>query len=84
MLWPLLSDADGEHDWMDPVGGMTSVDNLKAAGNDRARMYVVPRSGHHGKLRFPVTLGVSSDLVIAVYLDNARAVNKLLIRELDE
>ncbi|KAF8505554.1 alpha/beta-hydrolase [Russula emetica] len=56
----------GEHDWMDPVGGMTSIDNLKAAGNDRARMYVVPRAGHH------------------VYLDNAKAVNKLLLRELDE
>lgn len=35
---------------MDPVGGITSIDNLKAAGNDRARMYVVPRAGHHGKL----------------------------------
>jgi cardiolipin-specific phospholipase len=41
---------------MDPVGGMTSIDNLKAAGNDRARMYIVPRAGHHGKLRFPLTL----------------------------
>lgn len=48
---------------MDPVGGMTSVDNLKAAGNDRARMYVVPRAGHHGKHRFPIALGASSDLV---------------------
>ena len=71
---------------MDPVGGITSIDNLKAAGNDRARMYVVPRAGHHGKLfTFPLTLGASSDLVIAtVYLDNAKAVNKLIIRELDE
>jgi cardiolipin-specific phospholipase len=56
----------GEHDWMDPVGGMTSIDNLKAAGNEKARMYIVPRAGHH------------------VYLDNAKAVNKLLVRELDE
>jgi len=56
----------GEHDWMDPVGGMTSIDNLKAAGNDGARMYIVPRAGHH------------------VYLDNARAVNKLLLKELNE
>jgi cardiolipin-specific phospholipase len=70
---------------MDPVGGMTSIDNLKAAGNDRARMYVVPRAGHHGKLLFPLTLGASSDLVIVtVYLDNAKAVNKLILRELDE
>jgi cardiolipin-specific phospholipase len=85
VLWLPLSDADGEHDWMDPVGGMTSIDNLRAAGNDRARMYVVPRAGHHGKLHFPLTLGASSDLVvITVYLDNAKAVNKLLLKELDE
>ncbi len=44
-----LSGTDGEHDWMDPVGGINSIDNLKQAGNDRARMYVVPRAGHHGK-----------------------------------
>ena len=70
---------------MDPVGGMTSIDNLRAAGNDRARMYIVPRAGHHGKLRFPLTLGARSDSVIVkVYLDNAKAVNKLLLRELDE
>jgi cardiolipin-specific phospholipase len=70
---------------MDPVGGMTSIDNLKAAGNHRVRMYIVPRSGHHGKLRFPPTLGASSDLdIVTVYLDNAKAVNKLLLRELDE
>jgi len=56
----------GEHDWMDPVGGMNSLDNLKAVGNDRGRMYIVPRAGHN------------------VYLDNAKAVNKLLLRELDE
>jgi cardiolipin-specific phospholipase len=82
---PLLSDVDGEHDWMDPVGGMTSIDNLRAAGNTKARMYVVPRAGHHGKLRLPLILDASSDLVIVtVYLDNAKAVNKLLLRELDE
>jgi len=61
-----ISFVYGEHDWMDPVGGMTSIDNLKAAGNANARMYIVPRAGHH------------------VYLDNAKAVNKLLIRELNE
>ena len=85
MFGLLLSDVDGEHDWMDPVGGMTSIDNLKAAGNDRARMYVVPRAGHHGELRLPLTLGASSDFVIVtVYLDNAKAVNKLILKELDE
>ncbi|KAI9466799.1 alpha/beta-hydrolase [Lactarius psammicola] len=56
----------GEHDWMDPSGGVSSIDNLKAAGNERARMYIVPRAGHH------------------VYLDNAKAVNKLLLKELNE
>jgi len=64
---------------------MTSIDNLKAAGNHRARMYIVPRAGHHGKLRFPLTLGASSDsAIVTVYLDNAKAVNKLLIKELDD
>ncbi|KAH9062125.1 alpha/beta-hydrolase [Lactarius vividus] len=56
----------GEHDWMDPSGGVSSIDNLKAAGNEKARMYIVPRAGHH------------------VYLDNAKAVNKLLLKELNE
>jgi len=53
---------------MDPVGGMTSIDNLKAAGNDRVRMYIVPRAGHHGELRFPLTLGASTDLVVVSVL----------------
>jgi hypothetical protein len=35
---------------MDPVGGITSIDNLKDAGNENARMYIVPRAGHHGML----------------------------------
>ncbi|KAI0068979.1 alpha/beta-hydrolase [Artomyces pyxidatus] len=55
----------GEHDWMDPEGGVTSIDNLRAAGNNDGRMYVIPHAGHH------------------VYLDNAKAVNKLLLKELD-
>ena len=78
--------ADGEHDWMDPVGGMTSIDNLKAAGNENARMYIVPRAGHHGK---PLSFHRYSRLALTrsssiVYLDNAKAVNKLLVRELNE
>ncbi|KAI0047319.1 alpha/beta-hydrolase [Auriscalpium vulgare] len=55
----------GEHDWMDPDGGVASIDNLKAAGNNDGRMYIIPLAGHH------------------VYLDNAKAVNKLLLKELD-
>ncbi|KAH9007039.1 alpha/beta-hydrolase [Lactarius hatsudake] len=61
-----ISFVYGEHDWMDPSGGVSSIDNLKAAGNEKARMYIVPRAGHH------------------VYLDNAKAVNKLLLKELNE
>ena len=71
---------------MDPVGGMTSIDNLKAAGNENARMYIVPRAGHHGK---PLSFHRYSRLALTrsssiVYLDNAKAVNKLLVRELNE
>jgi cardiolipin-specific phospholipase len=61
-----ISFVYGEHDWMDPSGGVSSIDNLKAAGNERAFMFIVPRAGHH------------------VYLDNAKAVNKLLLKELNE
>lgn len=61
-----ISFVYGEHDWMDPSGGVSSIDNLKAAGNQSARMFIVPRAGHH------------------VYLDNAKAVNKLLLKELNE
>jgi cardiolipin-specific phospholipase len=61
-----ISFVYGEHDWMDPSGGVSSIDNLKAAGNESARMFIVPRAGHH------------------VYLDNAKAVNKLLLKELNE
>jgi len=61
-----ISFVYGDHDWMDPSGGVSSIDNLKAAGNDSARMFIVPRAGHH------------------VYLDNAKAVNKLLLKELNE
>lgn len=41
---------DGEHDWMDPEGGVQSIDNLRAAGNEDGKMYIVPRAGHHGAL----------------------------------
>jgi len=55
----------GDSDWMDPQGGVQSVERLKAAGNRQARMYVVPHSGHH------------------VYLDNPKAVDELIVRELE-
>ena len=45
-------EADGEHDWMDPAGGVKSIDNLRAAGNAEGRMYVIPRAGHHGESIF--------------------------------
>ncbi|KAI0307374.1 alpha/beta-hydrolase [Multifurca ochricompacta] len=61
-----ISFVYGEHDWMDFNGGVASIDNLKAAGNENVRMYIVPRAGHH------------------VYLDNAKAVNKFLLKELNE
>jgi len=71
---------------MDPVGGMTSIGNLKAAGNENARMYIVPRAGHHGE---SLSFHLDSRLALiwsssTVYLDNAKAVNKLLVRELNE
>jgi len=56
----------GEHDWMDPQGGLQSLENLRKAGNYDSKMYNIPYAGHH------------------VYLDNPKAVNELLIAELDE
>ncbi|KAF8165009.1 Alpha/Beta hydrolase protein [Crassisporium funariophilum] len=55
----------GDHDWMDPVGGEQSVEEMRKAGNGNGRMYIVNNAGHH------------------VYLDNTKAVNDLLIKELD-
>ncbi|KDQ29087.1 hypothetical protein PLEOSDRAFT_1063846 [Pleurotus ostreatus PC15] len=55
----------GDHDWMDPQGGVQSVENLRQAGNGQGKMYVISHAGHH------------------VYLDNPKAVNDLLVKELD-
>lgn len=33
---------------MDPDGGVASIDNLRKAGNQDGRMYVIPKAGHHG------------------------------------
>ncbi|PPQ63964.1 hypothetical protein CVT24_009087 [Panaeolus cyanescens] len=37
----------GEHDWMDPVGGFASLENLKKVGNHNGKMYIVTNAGHH-------------------------------------
>jgi cardiolipin-specific phospholipase len=76
--------TDGEHDWMDAKGGYKSVENLRAAGNQHGRMFIVPNSGHHGERRCGHALRVEADAyVTAVYLDNPQAVNDLLVKELD-
>jgi len=42
----------GQHDWMDPEGGLRAVEKLKEAGNRHAKMVIVPDAGHHGKPPF--------------------------------
>ena len=37
----------GDTDWMDPLGGMQSVEKLRQAGNGEGKMYVVNNAGHH-------------------------------------
>jgi len=39
--------AYGDHDWMDPQGGKSALENLKQAGNSQGRMYIVKHAGHH-------------------------------------
>jgi cardiolipin-specific phospholipase len=39
---------DGERDWMDPQGGLQSLENLRKAGNHHSKMYNIPYAGHHG------------------------------------
>ncbi|KAF8559084.1 alpha/beta-hydrolase [Imleria badia] len=51
----------GEHDWMDPVGGLQSLENLRLAGNENGRMFVVPNAGHHVYLDNPTA---TNDLLI--------------------
>jgi cardiolipin-specific phospholipase len=76
--------TDGEHDWMDAKGGYKSVENLRAAGNQQGRMFIVPNSGHHGERRCRHAPEAESDAYVnAVYLDNPQAVNDLLVKELD-
>ena len=72
----------GEHDWMDPRGGEESVERLRQAGNGQGRMYVVARAGHHGECPRLTSAFIGTDFR-PVYLDNTKAVNDLLIKELD-
>ncbi|KAI9574883.1 Alpha/Beta hydrolase protein [Boletus coccyginus] len=51
----------GEHDWMDPVGGLQALENLRLAGNENGRMFVVPNAGHHVYLDNPTA---TNDLLI--------------------
>ena len=67
---------------MDPQGGVQSVENLRQAGNGQGKMYVISHAGHHGMCY--LSFGIVTSLIpIPVYLDNPKAVNDLLIKELD-
>jgi len=46
---PFFALTDGDHDWMDPRGGMESIEALRVAGNPHAKMFLVGNAGHHGK-----------------------------------
>jgi len=43
----------GDHDWMDPKGGVDSVHNLREAGNTRCKTVIIPHAGHHVYLDNP-------------------------------
>ena len=73
----------GDHDWMDPIGGKQSVEAMRKAGNDNGRLYIIDNAGHHGKFSLPSLPPLSPNILPTVYLDNAPAVNDLLVRELD-
>ncbi|KIJ70359.1 hypothetical protein HYDPIDRAFT_172199 [Hydnomerulius pinastri MD-312] len=51
----------GEHDWMDPAGGLQSLEKLRQAGNEKGRMFAVPNAGHHLYLDNPSAV---NDLLI--------------------
>lgn len=74
----------GAHDWMDPEGGVRSIQRLREAGNMKSKMVVVPGAGHHGELLIfmPQAPNLTTSFP-TVYLDNPEAVNKLLVKELD-
>ena len=70
---------------MDPEGGKESVERLRQAGNGSGRMYMIPHAGHHGELVLCCLVPRTCDLPCAssVYLDNPKAMNDLLVKELD-
>jgi cardiolipin-specific phospholipase len=43
----------GTHDWMDPEGGEASIKEMRKAGNNNGRIYLVPHAGHHVYLDNP-------------------------------
>jgi cardiolipin-specific phospholipase len=68
---------------MDPQGGEQSVEKMRQAGNGKGRMYIISNAGHHGeKILIPLLRIITKD-VLQVYLDNVKAVNDLMIKELD-
>lgn len=66
---------------MDPKGGYESVENMREAGNGKGRMYIVPHAGHHGQSSSSQCMLDTN--VSLVYLDNPKATNDLLVKELD-
>ena len=77
---------DGDNDWMDPQGGAESVERMRAAGNNKGRMYIISHAGHHRKsfvILCDSCQAMLTVVVIAVYLDNPRATNDLIVKELD-
>jgi cardiolipin-specific phospholipase len=70
---------------MDPEGGEQSVENLRKAGNGEGRSYIVNNAGHHGAsfLLQSYLIFHPSHVSLPVYLDNPKAVNDLIVKELD-
>ena len=71
---------------MDPEGGKESVERLRQAGNGLGKMYIIPHAGHHGESQMSLVLqsaSYSSRSISTVYLDNPKATNDLLVKELD-
>jgi cardiolipin-specific phospholipase len=67
---------------MDPAGGRASLEELKRAGNFKSRMFMIQGAGHHGEYTLSPLLRVTHTLP-SVYMDNVKAVNNLIVRELD-
>lgn len=73
----------GDHDWMDPEGGAIAVEKLRQAGNGQGRMYVVPNAGHHVYCKFHFSFALRCTDVDAIPVDNVKATDSLIIKELD-